>query len=284
MPAAELADKAGVRGSLTIIPFFDSAGFKRTMMILTSDLAIKYRNRVGHVLEEGLLPLRSEHMTELLHFTSGRTNKELHMMLVIGFFTGARIGTITTMTVTSLETARPDPNILGIRLLRVGPGTEISTKGSVSGSIMIPEQVYLDLKRYANSTSRLLREAKAKGKDKNLLFLNIKSARYSVDSVNRIVHEMRKDAVDMGMRHFERFRFHQTRATFGTWLMQLLLNAGNKTSAIGIVRDAMLHKNESTTLGYITFLENTRSKMQFASEFNSAFTGLTKRDWNEIDA
>jgi hypothetical protein len=37
-------------------------------------------------------------------------------------------------------------------------------------------------------------------------------------------------------------------------------------------------------LGYITFLENTRGKALFAAEFNQAFTGLTQRNWNELNA
>lgn len=270
---------------IAVIPFFDKAGFRRAMTKLSPDLSIPNSKRSGFILEDGLLPLRSDHMTELLRFTSEGKNDELHLMLATGFFTGARIGTITTLTVSSLESVRQDPNIPGIYLLRVGPGTKIATKFSVSGEIMIPEAIYLKLKHYATSTTRLLREARASSENKNLLFLNRKGLPYSVSTVNRLVYEMRKHAVENGLKHFAKFKFHQTRATFGTWLLKLLLDAGFPTSvAVGILRDAMLHKKESTSLGYVTFLERTNAKIHFASEFNAAFTGLTNRDWSELHA
>lgn len=80
------------------------------------------------------------------------------------------------------------------------------------------------------------------------------------------------------------FKFHQSRATFGTWLMQIMLEAGAKTTAVQVVRDAMLHKSESTTFGYIRFIENTRAKAHFAAKFNAAFTGLSSRNWDIVDA
>ncbi|AHE28133.1 hypothetical protein BBJ_3226 [Burkholderia pseudomallei NCTC 13178] len=46
----------------------------------------------------------------------------------------------------------------------------------------------------------------------------------------------------------------------------------------------MLHKDERDTLRYITFLENTRAKGQFAAAFNDAFTGLRNRNWDNADA
>jgi len=46
----------------------------------------------------------------------------------------------------------------------------------------------------------------------------------------------------------------------------------------------MLHKHESTTLGYIKFIENTKAKANFAAQFNSAFTGLRERDWSNLNA
>lgn len=270
---------------LTVIRFHDSVGFKRAVVRLSTDLRIPNRKQVGTRLEDGLLPLRAEHMSKLLAYTATNENNELHLMLSTGFFTGARIGTITTLTVSGLQTAREDPLTPGIYLLPVGPGTGVATKNSVSGDLMVPKAVLADLKKYASSTARLLRETKALPLDKNLLFLARSSRPYTVQTVNRLVQEMRKRAVLAGLQFMQRFRFHQSRATFGTWLMQLLLDNGVPPSvAIGIVKDAMLHKDEKTTLGYIKFLENIRGKEQAAAAFNKAFTGLYNRDWNDADA
>jgi integrase len=286
------ADNKGLVGAdaplwvdrMAVIPFFDPVGFKRTMTRLSSELSIPNRTRVGSVLEEGLLPLRAEHMTELLRYTAENEIEELHMMLGVGFFTGARIGTITTLTVAALSTAREDPLTPGVFLLPVGPGTGIATKFSVSGDIMVPREVLADLKRYASSTSRLLREAKALPNDKSRLFLTRSGKPYTVETVNSLVYVMRARAERDGLKFMKSFKFHQSRATFGTWLMKLLLDCGGRADAIKVVRDAMLHKDEKTTLGYIHFLENTRAKAHFAEEFNKSFTGLRNRDWNNLDA
>ncbi|WP_259647190.1 site-specific integrase [Burkholderia pseudomallei] len=264
------------RDRLAVLPFYDTAGFKRTVVRLSSDLAISNNRRPGDLLEDGLMPLRQRDMTELLAFSARRESIELHLMLCIGFFTGARIGTITTLTVTSLQTSREDPSTPGIYQLAVGPGTGIATKFSVSGAIMVPQTILDDLRTYAVATRRLLREGKAQSEHKDLLFLTRSAQPYTVDTVDRLVNEMRKRAVSEGMRFMENFKFHQTRATFGTWLMQLLLENGAKTDAIRVVRDAMLHKHERTTLGYIRFLENSRAKQQLAAAFNEAFTGFRK--------
>lgn len=269
---------------LAVIPFYDAAGFKRSMVRLTNDLKIPNRKRVGAHLEDGLVPLRSDHMRELLAYTAEHETEELHLMLSTGFFTGARVGTVTSLTVSSLQTSREDPQTPGIYLLAVGPGTGIDTKFSVTGNLMIPHSVLVDLRAYATSTERLLREAKADQSDKDLLFLARSGRPYSGETMNRLVAEMRKRAVKAGLEYMHRFRFHQSRATFGTWLMQILLDSGAKTDAIRVVRDAMLHKDEKTTLAYITFLENVRVKKEAAAAFNEAFTGLRKRDWNNADA
>jgi integrase len=268
----------------TVIRTHDRTGFERAMIRLTTDLKIPNRKRIGATVEDGLLPLRSDHMRALLAYSAERETQELHLMLGTGFLTGARIGTITTLTVTCLQTARSDPFTPGIHLLPVGPGTGISTKFSVIGELMVPEALLADLKAYASSTTRLLREAKARDENKNLLFLARSGRPYSVATVNRLVDEMRKRAAQAGMHFMGRFIFHQSRATFGTWLMQLLLEHTSPTIALGIVRDAMLHKDESTTLGYIKFIESTRAKKDVAAAFSTAFTGLENRNWNEVHA
>ncbi|MEI7296245.1 site-specific integrase [Paraburkholderia tropica] len=268
---------------LAYISSYDAAGFKRALVRLSTDLAIPNRRSLGKRLEDGLTPLRSEHMGELLSYTAKQETTELHLMLSTGFFTGARVGTIVTLTVSSLQTARQDPLTPRIYLLPVGPGTAIATKFSVSGDIRVPEAILNDLKAYAFSTRRLLREAKAGREDKNVLFLSRFGRPYTVRSVGRLVGQMRLRAVAKGMQFMRHFKFHQSRATFGTWLMELMLNCASTTDAVREVRDAMLHKDEKTTLGYIHFLEATRAKSEAAEAFNEAFTGFRHRDWDQAN-
>ncbi|MBO7822128.1 site-specific integrase [Burkholderia pseudomallei] len=267
------------------IPYHDSAGFKRSLVRLTNDLRIPNRKRVGVTLEDGLLPLRHEHMSQLLAYMADHELEELHQMLNTGFFSGARVGTVTTLTVSCLDTAREDPLIPGIYLLPVGPGTDVATKFSVAGDLVFPKAVLDDLKRYAYSARRLLREAKAQRCDKNLLFLTRRGRPYTVDTVNRLVYEMRARAVAHGLPFMQRFRFHQSRATFGTWMLELLLKSGvSSSAAIDFVRGAMLHRDEATTLRYIKFREVTRGKQEVATAFSAAFAGVGSRNWDNVYA
>jgi integrase len=96
--------------------------------------------------------------------------------------------------------------------------------------------------------------------------------------------DLRRDAVRADMKFMARFKFHQSRATFGTWLMQLMLSITTAGAAVEFVRRVMLHKHESTTFRYIRFLEITKGKQEIAQAFNEAFVGLRGRNWDQFDA
>lgn len=266
------------------VRLFDSAGFARSLNVLSTNLAIPNRSRPGVQLEDGLLPLTEEHMIELLNFAAQYSTRELMLMLKIGFFTGARLGTITSLNIKCLEEAMPDHSMNGFYLVRVGPGTGIATKFNVQGSLLFPDLLLEELKQYAYSTERLKREALANKEHRSLLFLTLRGRRYTGNSISRLMTDVRRKALKMNLKFMSRFKFHQTRATYGTWMMKLVLSVTTPNTAIAFVRSAMLHKHESTTLKYIRFLEVTQAKEQTADAFNRAFTGLSQRDWNTFGA
>ncbi len=267
---------------LVTIPLYDSIGFRSLFKLRSTDLRISNKSRHGARLEEGLLPLSASHTTELLQYTARYSTYELHLMLSTGFLTGARNGTVGTLTVASLYTASPDLDTKGIYRLPVGPGTKVRTKNSVVGSLWIPEALLKDLKEYATSTRRLLREAKAAPQHKKLLFLTRSGKPYEVKILDRLINDLRENCCSIGMGFMRTFKFHQSRATFGTWLTQLLLSAGLDTvTAIREVKSAMLHKDESVTWKYIKFLEVSKAKIAAATKFNELFTGISNRDWSQ---
>ncbi|ADJ65572.1 site-specific integrase [Herbaspirillum seropedicae] len=267
------------------MPIYDNAGFLRIFVTRTTDLSIPNKQRVGGTLEDGLLPLSADHMTRLLQYTAANATSELHLLLSTGFFSGARIGTITTLTVNSLLTASIDPYTEGILRLPAGPGTGIATKFSVSGSLWIPEALMKELIDYASSTRRLLRERFAKPEHKNVLFLTRSGQPYSVKTVVRLISGLRDVCCEAGLRFMRKFTFHQTRATFGTWLTRELMTSGLDTATVlSEVKSAMFHKYESTTWRYIRFLETTKAKIEAASKFNELFTGIRGRDWGQTSA
>jgi hypothetical protein len=129
------------RDKQVLLSYFDTAGFERTMNRVTTDISIPNRARNGHRLEDELLPLTKQHMTELLQFSKENVAEELYLMLLVGCFTGARIGTITTLRLSTLENAMRDAMVPGMWTITVGPGTGIDTKFDVSGHLMIPDQL-----------------------------------------------------------------------------------------------------------------------------------------------
>lgn len=267
-----------------VVRYFDAAGFKRAMVRVSSDLSIPNRARPGAALEDGLTPLRTEHMEELLRFSAEHAPQELHLMLLTAFFTGARLETVLTMGVRNLEQAHPDPFMRGFWLLRVGPGSGVETKFDVKGDLLVPDFLLNELKAYAHSTKRLLRESKAAPAERLRLFLTVHGKAYESASIARLMTDLRRSAVAAGLRFMGQFKFHQTRATYGTWLMRLALSATTEANAVALVRSAMLHKHEATTFKYVRFLGISQGKAEAAEAFNKAFTGLASRNWGAVDA
>jgi integrase len=262
---------------VAVVRYFDTVGFERTLQRVTTDISIPNRRRPGVALEDGLLPITSEHMLEVLRFTEESASKELHLMLLIGFFTGARIGTITTLRVPAIEQAVRDPKVPGMWVIPVGPGTGTTTKFDVSGDLLMPDELVKLIKDYARSTRHTDRLIKAKKEDRPLLFLTRQGKPFLPAAVNREMVELRRAAAGAGLKFMQKFKFHQSRATFGTWLMSIALKASTVKAAIEFVKRAMHHKHESTTFRYITFIEHTKAKIEIANAFTETFLQLTSR-------
>lgn len=260
-----------------VLRYFDTTGFERTMSRITTDISISNRARSGIRLEDGLLPLTKQHMTELLHFAKDKASEELFLMLLVGCYTGARLGTINTLRVQTLDNAVRDRMVPDMWMVPVGPGTGIATKFDVNGHLMIPDQIMTLLKTYATSRRHLDRVIKATDANKSYLFLTRYNRPYKVSAVDREMVRLRRTGLASGLKFLKEFKFHQTRATFGTWLMSICLESGSPQAAIEFVKRAMHHKSESTTFGYIKFIEHTKAKIEVANAFTEAFLGLQTR-------
>lgn len=260
-----------------VLPWFDTAGFQRTMVRVTTDVSIPNRSRLGLRLEDGLLPLTDEHKLDLLEFARTNASPELHLMLMTGFFSGARLETILTLRTTSLNDAVRDVGMPNIWRIKVGPGTGVKTKFDVSGDLLIPDQIMHELRTYVTSRRHIDRVIKAEDADKTLVFLTRFSAPYQVKSVDREMVDLRRAGQAAGLKFLQKFRFHQTRATFGTWLMKLCLAVSSVKASIEFVKNAMLHKDESTTFKYVKFIEKTKVSIEIEKAFAESFMGLSTR-------
>ncbi|ANC01149.1 integrase [Pseudomonas putida] len=257
-------------------------GFKRTLAITTTDLAIPNRARPGERLESGLLPVSASDRNQILDFAQSQASEELFLLLITGFFTGMRIQTLTDLKVKTLSNATPDPCDPNLYRINVGPAASpsVATKFDVTGQVWITRELLEKLLRYSHSERRLKREIKASPDHKDLVFLtrfgNPYAQRGSNKSaaINVEMHGFRKIALANGIQSMRNFRFHQTRCTFATELARLAISFGGGLHAVAIVKEALLHKNESTALKYIKFVEKTPIKRELANSFTKAFLGI----------
>lgn len=259
---------------VVVIRYFDCVGFERSMRRATTDLSIPNRTRPGATLEDGLLPLMSEHMLELLRFAEQNASEEMFLMLMIGFFTGARLGTIATLRLPAIEQAVLDPKVGGMWVLPIGPGTGVATKFDVSGDLLIPDELMRLIKAYGYARRHIDRVIKANKEHKPLLFLTRQGKPFKPATVDREMVDLRRSALKAGLRFMQKFKFHQSRATFGTWLMTIALKETTVKLAIEFVMRAMHHQNERTTFRYVRFLEHSKAKIEVANAFSRAFLGL----------
>jgi len=268
----------------TAIVIQNQYGFSRTMKIPTTDLAIKNRTRPGERLEDGLLPVSASDRDVILRFAQQHASQELYLLLTLGFYSGMRIGSLSDLKIGTLTNAIPDPAAPGLYRLTIGPGAapQVSTKYNVTGQVWITSAHLKTLTEYFYSARRLLREAKAAYIHKELIFLTRFGNPYhkangaQSSAINVEMHALRKKALYRNVPALFDFHFHQSRCTFATELAKLLMPMAGPINAIAIIKDALLHSNESTTLKYIKFIEKTPAKIAFANEFTTSFLGIHK--------
>jgi integrase len=266
------------------LKIIDSIGFERTILVNSNDLSIKNRKIIGDQLEDGLLPVSSDDRDTIITFTKKNKSYELFLMLSIGFFTGMRLGTISDLRIETLERATQDPASKDLFRLSVGPGADppVDTKFGVTGQVWITRVLLEELKAYFYSVIRLIRQSKSSPQNRNLIFLTRFGNPYSVrgsnesSAINVEMHKLRNLALSKGLTAFRNFKFHQTRCTFATELTSLAINHGGALLALPIVRDALLHRDEATTLKYIKFIQKTPAKIAVANAFSEAFFGIFK--------
>ena len=265
------------------VHFYNSVGFKRSISVATTDLRISARKSNTGTVEGGLMPLHPDDRDTLIKYLRSSTSTTHQMflhMFSLGFWSGARSETIRTLGISNLEKAKKahpfDKYTPEIVYLAIGGNTGVKTKYDVQGYLLIPKPVFNELYSYAYSAERLLRGAKARasGKNEDILFLSKYGNPISEDSFTALMSELRVQLVADGLTHFHNLKFHQSRATCGTELaITILKNGGTDMDAISIVRDWLMHKEESTTWSYIKFVRDHAWTEDFANEFVKHFLG-----------
>jgi integrase len=267
------------------ISFFDKVGFSRSMSVTSSELSIPNRARTGVRLEDGLTPINESNAKILMSHLANHRNYELYLMHKVALMTGCRHETVTTLNIDALRNAYPDATFPELMRVKVGPGTGVQTKSDVSGEVYFSAELITELNDYFASPEAILRRSKAKDALQKTVFLTSRGNRYTNQTFGTLLHRLRSELIEADYTQFGRFKFHQLRATFGTMLMRAALGAlsDSQASAIEFVRDAMLHKDESTTWKYIKFIEKEPIEEAFLETLWKMFTGSKKESDDIIE-
>ncbi|RMV70397.1 Integrase/recombinase [Pseudomonas coronafaciens pv. atropurpurea] len=264
------------------VRLLDEFGFTRTMMVTSTSLAIPNRKVTGDKLEDGLLPVSIKAVQQIIDFSLKHGSYEIYLMLKLGFGTGMRIGTLCDLRISTIQRAVADTAFPGFNKLAIGPGAHprVHTKFGVTGQAWISDEDLQLLRDYIFSTRRLMRQSKATAADRDAVFLTRNGNTFGKGDGNASrgisvqLGRLRKAGIAHGMNVFRNFRFHQTRCTFATELARTALSHGTASMAIQLVRQALLHKSEKTTLTYIRFIEKTAVMSEVANAFTRDFLGL----------
>lgn len=273
------------------IQLVDMFGFSRTMSVTSSDLSIPNRQAPSEKLEDGLLPIPIQQANTLLGLAESHASYELYLMLKLGFGTGMRIGTICDLKIATIRRASPDPQFPGFNKIAVGPGANpsVHTKFGVTGQVWISDTDLALLQEYMFCARRLMRQGKASVEDRDLLFLTKDGNGFGSGDGNASkgisvqLGRLRKKAIVEGHDFVRNFRFHQSRCTFATELARTALRFGSTSMAIQLVREALLHKSEKTTLTYIRFIEKTAPMAEMANAFTRDFLGLANTRKTKVE-
>lgn len=282
----------------------DVVGFKRSLTVYRNELSIS-RSEIGsddlmNDLEDGLEPLTQRQKKLVLEQARKYATEELHLMLQLSFSSGMRLGSICDLKMSTLDNAVPCFENSNLLYLHIGPkarGVPVATKYNVTGRVIVPDTVLKLLRSYCQSVRRLFRVAKAEDKHKDIIFLTKNGRPYSrggkdqSNAVNVQIHRM-KDAARQNGTDLLDFKFHRARATFASEIAVLGLKffGPRKIPAvIGLIRKLLMHKDEKTSLAYISFIQEQELLDEWESEFYSKampgqviVEGLDEASINEI--
>jgi integrase len=270
------------RATKKVLKIPDRYGRDMTISIDFSNLSIPNRKASVDRLEDGLMPVSREYRDDLLEFANTQMSREFYLMLRVAFESGLRIESICDLKLKTIEWAMRDQFETSIYWLQVGPdvdGAPVSTKYRVNGTVMITADLLQDLKEYATSSRRILREGRTPPQNRSLLFItgmgNSYGRRENMDgsAINSLVYDMKQKATMSGL-NFDDFHFHRARATFGVSIVQCGIDCGIRLSdVIPFARDCMLHRHVETTMLYVKFLQNSKIKEKYANEFTKLMMG-----------
>lgn len=276
-------------------------GISRLLKVESHNLAIsapKAKIPAGYINDGGLLrPLTVEQQEALLKELL-KSSREYQLIFYLALFTGARMQTICTIQVRHIW---KDLDGDGDLRLPIGAGTGVDTKAGANMTLIIPGWLVHDLKVYSRSPEYLKRQEKSfyGQAEENYLFLAntgcefYTSKREILGRANPDVHHrasshdrsfssireganVRQFITDTLLprirehdQNYQKFRFHDLRASFGMNLLEDEIPVRGTTAALDYVQQRMGHSSKEITLQYLNYKTSLAKKVDVQGRFES---------------
>lgn len=270
-----------------IITINGSLGFEFNKEVKSSNLSIikPYSVKDSNAIYDGgkLRPLLIEEQRVLSEYLKNYATTTLQLMCSIAFHSGARLQTICTIKVKTInnliQTQKPTSN--NTYILRVGAGSGIDSKGNIPYILELPVWLVSKIYNYINSYEWKERAGKSyyKYSEENYVFLTENGSPFytSKSNINEIkVNVLKKDIdtevviykgnavrknfydlikiIKKNHPDFGDVRFHDLRATFGMNILTVLQKNGlNNQQCVDYLKKRMGHKNVQTTWLYLDY-------------------------------
>lgn len=257
-----------------------------TFTIETSDLRIKVPRDADSKNIRPLSPLSIDALSVLTHHLL-RTSEELRLQSLLAIDTGMRIEEVATFTLDALDTAIPlAESQYRFEMLLCPRSTGVQTKFLKTRTVEISSNLLQLLNQYRVSERRLKRVAKLNEKIEQLgnevppftqkkIELLERSKRHEPLFISQQGNPVTGKIIESRWVEFRAeirqaepsfsHRFHDLRATYGTYRLNDLLEANLPVvECMELLMGWMGHKNESTTWKYLRFLKRKEAfKVKF---------------------
>ncbi|APX07640.1 integrase [Vibrio navarrensis] len=257
-----------------------------TFTIETSDLRIKVPRDADSKNIRPLSPLSIDALSVLTHHLL-RTSEELRLQSLLAIDTGMRIEEVATFTLDALDTAIPlAESQYRFEMLLCPRSTGVQTKFLKTRTVEISSNLLQLLNQYRVSERRLKRVAKLNEKIEQLdnevppftqkkIELLDRSKRHEPLFISQQGNPVTGKIIESRWVEFRAeirqaepsfsHRFHDLRATYGTYRLNDLLEANLPVvECMELLMGWMGHKNESTTWKYLRFLKRKEAfKVKF---------------------
>lgn len=248
-----------------------------TLIFETSDLRIKVPRNTDSKNIRPLSPLSLDALWLLTRHLP-QASEELRLQVLLSIDTGMRIDEVATLTLDALDTATPLAESLHRFEIYLCPRTTgVQTKFLKSRSVEISSDMLLSLNEYRISERRLKRAIKLNEKIEQLDYSVSSFAKKTAERLERskrheplFVSQQGNPATGKSIearwvdfrgeiRQIEgsfTHRFHDLRATYGTYRLSDLLEAKLPiVECMDLLMGWMGHKDENTTWKYLRYLK-----------------------------